>query len=178
VSTHWGQDKRWADQFLPQMKRICGEHLIGEAPAMEDAQHNTDLIVLTLAPVRIACRVRKASYVARYRNEFTIRAGRPSGTKTELTKIVEGWGDYLLYGFGDDATHLMSHWTLISLVAFRRYLMLHLAQHAGEMPGVKYGNHDGSSHFRVFNLMDIASTTPDIVFASSWNASLARPRAA
>jgi len=168
MSGAWQQDKRWSDQFLPHMKRICGEYLIGEATPDDDACRNTDLIVLKIAPVRIACRVRKATYAARYGEEFTVRAGRPSGTKTELTKIVEGWGDYLLYGFGEESTHLMSRWSLISLTAFRRYFMRHLHGQKGEMPGVVQNNADGSSHFRAFNIPIVCASTPDLVVASSW----------
>ena len=59
----------------------------------EDAERNTDLIVLKLDAVRIACRVRNHEYITRYGDEFTIRAERPSGVKTELAKIIDGWGD-------------------------------------------------------------------------------------
>ena len=98
----WQLDKRWADRFLPEIKRILGEHLIGEPPEEEDQEHNTDLMVLKMDAVRVACRVRRNQYIDRYGDEFTIRAGRPNGSKTELTKIVEGWGDYFFYGFSDE----------------------------------------------------------------------------
>ena len=28
----WREDKRWSDRFLPEIKRILGEHLIAEPP--------------------------------------------------------------------------------------------------------------------------------------------------
>src|SRR3990167_9164949 len=93
------RDCQWQRACLPEMKRIVGECLIGEAPLEEDARRNTDLIVLRLEAVRVGCRVRRAIYLARYGHEFTIRQDRPSGAQSELEKIVAGWGDYLLYGF-------------------------------------------------------------------------------
>ena len=100
--SEWQKDKRWSDRFLPEIKRILGEHLISEPPIEEDAERNTDLMVLRLDAVRIGCRVRKYEYLKQYGDEFTIRAGRPTGAKTELTKIIEGWGNYFFYGFSDE----------------------------------------------------------------------------
>jgi hypothetical protein len=100
--SRWQADKRWSDKFLRDIKRILGEHLIGEPPMEEDAERNTDLIVLRMDAVRIGCRVRKHKYRDSYQDEFTIRAGRPSGVKTELAKIIEGWGDYFFYGFSNE----------------------------------------------------------------------------
>src|SRR5215831_10674635 len=97
----WQFDHGRASVFLPHMRSIVGEALIGPAPKEEDQKHNTDLIVLRLEAVRIACRVRDWRYLERYADEFTIRQSRPSGVDSELGKIMFGWGDYILYGFGD-----------------------------------------------------------------------------
>lgn len=115
--SHWIIGKNWSDQFLPQIKGILGLHLIGEPPEKEDQEHNTDLMVLNMAAVRIGCRVRRTSYMESYRREFTIRSSWPSGAKTELAKIVEGWGDYFFYGFGDD--NALAAYTLLDLKGFR-----------------------------------------------------------
>ena len=151
----WQEDKRWSDRFLPEIKRILGEHLIGEAPVEEDQERNTDLIVLHMEPLRIGCRVRRNEYLARYGDEFTIRANRPSGQKTELTKIIEGWGDFLLYGIADAANQYLAKWTLIELKAFRLWFARHMASHGGEMPGKQLANGDGSSMFRAFRMADV-----------------------
>ena len=108
----WQEQKRWSDAYLPEIKQVLGLYLIGEAPREEDEERNTDLIVLRLDAVRIACRVRKHEYALRYPDEFTIRAGLPSGMKTELTKIVEGWGNYFLYGFATADESALCAWTL------------------------------------------------------------------
>lgn len=144
----------WQRAFIPHMKEIAGRHLIGEAPAYEDARHNTDLIVLKLDAVRIACRVRRASYRERYGNEFTIRATRPSGTQTELAKILEGWGDYVLYGF-EGTEDRLSAWMLGDLRIFRLWFVRYLAAHQGNTPGQERANGDGSSRFRSFQVSDL-----------------------
>lgn len=90
----WKTDKRWSDRFLPEIKAIIGTHLITEPPFEEDAERNTDLMVLRLDAIRIGCRVRKFKFSDTYPDEFTIRTVRPSGAQTELGKIIEGWGDY------------------------------------------------------------------------------------
>lgn len=151
----WEADKRWSDKFLSEIKSILGLHLIGEPPKEEDAEHNTDLIVLTMAPVRIGCRVRKHEYVARYGDEFTIRAGRPSGAKTELAKIVEGWGDYFFYGFADAKEKALCRWLLGDMNVFRGWFARQLVENKGRAPGQHKDNHDNSSHFRAFRVADM-----------------------
>lgn len=147
----WEADKRWSDIFLPEIKRIIGETFIVEPPKEEDEERNTDLIVLKFDSIRIACRIRKNEYYKRYPDDFTIRAGRPSGTKTELTKIIEGWGDYLFYGFSDEYEKTLSGWKIIDLNAFRLFFNRYIARHKGEIPGHKKHNTDGSSYFLTFD---------------------------
>ena len=154
---NWQADKRWSDRFLPEIKRILGERFIGEPPYEEDAEHNTDLIVLKLEPLRFGCRIRRNQYVDRYGGEFTIRAGRPSGAKTELTKIIEGWGDYLFYGFSDSEEKALAQWCIIDLKAFRAWYSRYL--YIGEHPGAERGNADGSSSLMVFKLSEM----PEVV---------------
>ena len=150
--TGWQNDKKWADQFMPPIKRILGEHLIGEPPVAEDQERNTDLMVLRMDAVRIGCRMRKADQLERcpnYANEFTIRTVRPSGMQTELAKIIAGWGDYFFYGFGH-SSGAVHPWALCDLRVFRLWHSAQLVRDRGQMPGVEKANHDGSSAFRVF----------------------------
>ena len=69
----WQDDKRWSDRFLPEIKQILGLYLIDEPPIEEDMQRNTDLTVLRLNAVRVACRIRKYEYFLNYGDEITIR---------------------------------------------------------------------------------------------------------
>jgi hypothetical protein len=58
----WRTDKALADRFMPEIKQILSEHLIKDAPVEEDAERNTDLIVLGMKNIRVAVRVSKDSY--------------------------------------------------------------------------------------------------------------------
>ena len=161
---NWQQDKRWSDKFLPEIKSILGLHLIAEPPIEEDAERNTDLMVLRMEPVRIGCRVRKYSYLEKYGHQFTIRSGRPSGIKTELTKIIEGWGDFFFYGFCNAGETKLEQWILGDLKAFRIWFNRELVNcNKGSTPGYSRNNFDGSSDFIAFDLSDI----PNFVIANS-----------
>ena len=161
--TGWKQDKRWSDRFLPEIKRILGEHLISEPPTEEDAEHNTDLMVLRLDAIRIGCRIRRYKDFHKYSQEFTIRAWRPSGAKTELTKIIEGWGDYFFYGFSDEQEEKLVQWILCDLKAFRLYFNRYMATHEGNVPGMGKKNIDNSSSFLAFKYSEI----PELIVASN-----------
>lgn len=159
----WQHDKRWADQFIPQIREIVARHLILEAPLEEDVHHNTDLIVLHTPALRIACRVRRSQYAERYGDEFTIRTRRLYGTKTELAKIIEGWGDVFFYGFGDDAG--IHRWLLGDLNVFRRWYSAEMQRlPAGCPAGIEQSNHDHSSQFMVFPLYWLP---PEFIIARS-----------
>lgn len=151
---NWTDDKHFSDRYLPAIKRILGEHLIGEPREEEDRLRNTDLIVLKMEAVRIACRIRRDSYLEAKAfaatSEFTIRAGRPNGIKTELAKIIEGWGNYFFYGFGEETSDRLVRWTLADLNVFRLWYMQHLLEHQGKPPTKMLPNSDGSSSFCVF----------------------------
>lgn len=154
VST-WKADKRWSDRFLPNIKRLLGEYLITEPPAEEDAERNTDLIVLNMSGVRVGCRIRRNSYLERYGDEFTIRSGRPSGVKTELTKVIEGWGDYFFYGFSNQDENDLSAWFIGDLKVFRLWFNRRLVELSGKIPGNGKSNGDGSSDFITFKIDEL-----------------------
>ena len=162
--TDWQTDKAASDRLLPEIKAVLGPHLIGAAPIEEDQRRNTDLIVLKMEPVRVACRVRAFEYLGQYPYEFTIRSDRPSGAKTELAKVVEGWGDYLFYGFAAEDGHSLAAWLLGDLTVFRRWYADQLAAlPAGDLPGALHYNRDRSSAFRAFKAADL----PD-AFIIAW----------
>lgn len=151
----YNANKAWSDKFLGQMKAIIGINFIGEIKD-EDCKRNTDLIVLKLDATRFACRVRRLKYYGKYKDEFTIRSKLPSGCKTELTKIIEGWGDYIFYGFSDYDDAKLKSWFIGDLKVFRIWF---LREHyrKNENPNYAYKwmvfpNKDGSSHFHVFNI--------------------------
>lgn len=140
----WEEDKGKSDVYLDEIKQILGLHLIGEPPIEEDQERNTDLMVVKMEAVRIACRVRNHSYLSAYHHEFTIRSSRPSGTKTEFQKIFDGWGDYMFYGFGEGK--ILTHWNLFDLDVFRK--------HVKEAVSEEVINNDQSSGFLPFVISD------------------------
>ena len=152
----WEADKRAADRYMPAVKRILGEYLITEAAQEEDRERNTDLIVLTLAGVRVAVRIRTHDYLRRYPGEFTIREARPNGNQTELAKVVSGWGDFMFYGFAAEQGDGLAQWVLLDLKVFRLWWSQRLAKGAaGWLPGIRCKNKDDSSDFRAFRLADL-----------------------
>lgn len=149
----WERDKSASDVYLKEIKQIIGAHLIGEPPVEEDQERNTDLIVLRMDAVRIACRVRTHDYLNKmnYRNEFTVRSSRPSGCKTELRKVIEGWGDYMFYGFGAADCSRLVCWNLLDLKVFRSaFFDMGLK---GRVPS-PISNYDKSSSFIPFAISD------------------------
>ncbi len=64
----------WSDQFLPEIRRIVGGHLLKAAPDPLDHFQATDLVMLDAKDMRVAARVRRPGYSMLYPNQFTIRA--------------------------------------------------------------------------------------------------------
>jgi hypothetical protein len=172
MANNWQTDKRWSDKFLPEIKQLLGLYLIGEPPIEEDCERNTDLMVLKMEAVRIGCRVRRHTTEKGYpvfdkhKDEFTIRYSRPSHVKCELTKIIEGWGDYFFYAFATKDETGLNQWVLCRYRVFRIWFNRYLAIHAGRMPGVLQKNGDKSSDFYAYKLRDMPK---DFVVASSWD---------
>lgn len=115
------RDKLWSDKFMRTIKQVLGLCLLTEGNFDEDAKENTDLRVLSLKGVRIGCRVRTYGFYEKYPDEFTIRYSRPSGVKTEIDKIMEGWGDLFFYGFSNEKETSLIKWTLADLNVFRAW---------------------------------------------------------
>lgn len=96
-------DKKWADKFNKQVKSIVGPLLLEESDFRTDTEKVGDFTLVSRAGTTIACRIRKHSYLSRFKNEFTIRSHRDSGARTEMAKIVdEGFGTWFFYGFCDE----------------------------------------------------------------------------
>lgn len=144
----WQDDKRWSDKFIPQIKRILGEHLIAVADWKQDATEASDLVVLACNPFRVGCRIRRNKYLTEdYQDEFTIRCERKNND-TELAKIMSGWGDYFFYGFEGSSGLTVVNWFIGDLKIFR----LHLWRNR-QLLGSQHvrSNGDESSSFAVWN---------------------------
>ncbi len=152
----WECQKRWSDRFLPEMKSRLGQVLICEPPIEEDQSRNTDLIVLKMDYVRIACRIRRFQYLEKFGNQFTIRCGLKSNSQTELDKVVAGWGDLIFYGFCDESETKLAKWFIGDLNVFRSWYCGYLRCNQGVEPGEKRDNKDGTS-LRSFCVSDLPS---------------------
>lgn len=97
---------------------------IEKASDTEDSEHATDIMID--GSIRIAVRTRKEigtnghNYLKDYGYQFTIRCKTEHNHMTELDKIMNGYGDYILYCFVDTKGKILK-WTLGNLAAFRIY---------------------------------------------------------
>lgn len=154
----YDKDRRWSDGFIPAIKAIVGPLLLEESSFEVDTQQAADLVVMNARDKTIACRVRRCGYADRYGNEFTIRAKRDTGTKTELEKIIDGFGDWMFYGHAAPDGMNISRWMVISLPALRAAIIRHQAH------PMKQSNGDGT-HFVAF---DVRRVPDACVIASSF----------
>lgn len=154
----YAQDRKWSDAFIPAIKQVVGPLLLEESSFEVDTQQAADLVVMNARDKTIACRVRRAGYADRYGYEFTIRSARDNGAKTELEKIVDGFGDWMFYGHAHQDGMNVSRWMVISLPALRAAIIRKQAS------PLKQSNGDGT-HFIAF---DARALPNDCVIAASF----------
>lgn len=159
----YSSDRQWSDQFIPRIKRIVGPLLLEPAPIEEDNNHATDLIILNARDRRIACRMRRHGFAEKFPNDFTIRSQRDSGHETELSKIVNGLGDWFFYGHAT-VDSFISRWMVVDLSAWRS----HRIRNPHRCKPAMFSNNDGT-HFAVFNLRQFVGK-PDILVAAGCDA--------
>lgn len=164
MSSNFKINYQWQMKFLPAIRFIVGPLLLEPAPFEIDVKEATDMLVLRARDMRIGCRVRRASgnYAERYPWEFTIRSHLDSGAKTELTKIVEGWGDWMLYAHAEhDDMPSLARWFLIDLASLRAHL---IRNQAAVKPANK--SNDDGTHFVAFDVRKFPPTPPLLVSSS------------
>lgn len=163
----YSSQRPWSDQFLPQDKKIlsnvfgCDTALIEITTPDVDMRKAADLIIQSHVPdergVYVAVRTRTAGYAAQYADEFTVRAHYTAGHKTEYAKIMEGYGDIMLYGFVVE--NVISRWILIDLDVFRE---------EAENDYIKMEhkhNRDGKNSFYAYNIKSFKQ--PGILLGNS-----------
>jgi len=158
-------NREFSDRFLPEILQIvkdCIPPYIIASPD-DDRYRATDLISVKAGPTRIAARVRRAEDYMKFKDQFTIRSRREFG-ETELSKIVAGWGDYFIYGFGPSDGGRLCRWTLCRLDIFRAWFKKK-HEELGLPPGPEMSNGDGT-YFRWYRWKDIATEHPDFVVAT------------
>jgi hypothetical protein len=132
------RDAKWAEQFEDEAAEILREHLfknIGfiRSSHHEDAKECTDMVPYVTTDIgSVALRMRRATVKHR---DFTIRAWRASGVKTEKAKILEGWGSCYLYGW--TTGRQINEWILVNLDKIRESgLLLKNRQQISNKDGV------------------------------------------
>lgn len=154
-------DRAWSDRFIPAMRQIIGPFLLEQSSFDVDTKQATDLVVLRARDHMIAARVRRHGYADRYPFEFTIRSHRDSGAKTELEKLVDGWGDWMFYAHSDAAATGFTRWWLIDLHAWRAALIRDSAyRSSGRNSGIAWKQQDNRDGTR-FVAFDLRSFPPD-----------------
>lgn len=152
MDERWQEDQAFANKFIADCQQLLGLACIQVADMDEDRHHNTDLM-FEVGYKRFPVRIRRGQQRLAFnrRNEVTFRYSRPSGVETELSKLLNGWGDCCLYGWGDEAQGRVVAYTLLDLHKMRGWLCQHaLANHA--LPGRIQHDRDGSSSFIAFCL--------------------------
>lgn len=161
--SNYASDRQWSDVMIPQIKQIVGPFLLEPASFELDAKQATDLMVFSARDMRVAARVRRPGYADRYPYEFTIRCKRDSGAETELSKIVNGWGDWLFYGHAD-TSNWISRWWLIDLDSFRAAL-IRSAMNGFQLNAKDMSNGDGT-YFKAFDVRQFPDVPPILVGSS------------
>jgi len=128
-------------RFIPQVT-------VDIATFTQDTQQATDLIINT-PTCNIGCRVREYQAYTKYPDQFTIRSRVYKGGRTELDKILEGYGDYNFYAFENETGTDFIHWFIYSLDIFRQYHKV--------CQGQEFRNPDGS-YFKAFKLTDFPAS--------------------
>ena len=161
------EDRAWADQYEPELKKVVGSLLPMTASFRLDVEQSTDLIVYKVKhgpragqPVgAIGARLRRpGNFWCRSFNsrvwwgvQFTIRSHRSSGAETEYSKIMKGFGDWFVYGHIEQT--VLRHWMVLDLEVFRDCERKHRTSYKSQ------DNKDGT-YFRAYDV----TTLPSAVF--------------
>lgn len=119
----YAADRAWSDQYIPRIRTIIGAHLVVAAPVENDIKQATDLMLFKARDMRVAARLRRPGYADQYPYEFTIRSHRDSGAETELSKMIDGFGDWMFYGHASAVPGRIERWWLIDLDVWRAALI-------------------------------------------------------
>ena len=147
-----------ADLLLAQQKEIIAKHQSRldfnrakiehtfKVDEKADCEENTDLFFFEYRKLRIACRVRFDISSSKY-GDITIRSRFGNG-KTEIDKINDGYGDYMLYCWGDKEN--IKEYMIIDLDVFR--------ESQNEFFLREKVNHDGMTSFYTYDINKILKT--------------------
>lgn len=156
----YSSDRKYSDQFIERIYETIGPLLFRETSEIVDQEEASDLTMIKAQPFNIACRIRRPRFFS-YRDQFTVRLRRDSGTTTELAKIVDGHSDLMFYGIAaNDETDELAAWAFIDLVVFREQVKSNEHLEFGDK-----SNGDGT-FFRWYRLRSFQSWPPILIAAS------------
>jgi hypothetical protein len=175
----FGLSKKLTPQMMEIVGHAIGPKLVAMATEQQDMKEATDLVMLQTDALRFALRARRWSFYrdagtsGDWRTQFTLRAHRDSGARTELAKVVDDqWGNYMLYGFADQSERMIEHWMLVDLKKFRKRYAEWIDRakhyHSDVVP-----NFDGT-YFRWFDVRPyqrvLVAASPDVTrLLKEWN---------
>lgn len=134
---------RWRPRVVEIIEGFGLEWKCRFASDHEDRNEATDL-VLVHSNKRVMSRVRRRNYIVFGPYQLTIR-------KTELPKVMSGFGDLMFYGAVDakiDGGDDIVHWWLLNMDAFREGVL------SGIGPIETKSNTDGSGPFYAYDIRD------------------------
>lgn len=121
LQSSYNEKRTFSDKFERQIKAILGG-VFFQNEIHKDIHEATDLLILSIkAKLTFACRVRRNKYFDAFKNEFTIRKLE---NKSEIEKIINGFADYLFYGFCSEDEKNIVYYHIIDLDVFRKYCNL------------------------------------------------------
>lgn len=123
---NYTEQRLWSDKHLFAVFGIIKQlpiHILGLelkiAKPEEDMKQATDFKVIEAGDKCFACRLRKPGYANMYPWDISIRHRTQFNKKTEVHKILEGWGDLFFYGHVGNNDEIC-RWHIIDLDAFRK----------------------------------------------------------
>jgi len=121
--SNFDQQFSWQAQYIDEVIRLIAPHIITVSRPEVDKNENGDLELAFPRNGTVSVRLRTPRY-ARYAGDITFRSRSKNGGYTELSKLIDGYGDYFFYGHVSDNGQLW-FWHLLSLnsvrAAFTRY---------------------------------------------------------
>lgn len=158
---HFEKNKQWSDQFTPKLMQILGPQVLRVGTPDEDKNECGDL-VLRIDQKMYPIRVRRNSFYNKFYNDFALSENiSPITGKTEVDKIVEGYGQYYVYSFTNIEETDIEYWRIYDLNVFRLWIHRCLLQNKGVMPGISRMKNARFSKFRTFDVSEIPNMIVD-----------------
>lgn len=108
---------QWQSRFADQVVRIIAPYLIQVSRPHVDKNENGDFEISFPKNGTVGCRLRTPE-CAKYAGDVTFRTRSKYGGRTEINKVIEGYGDFFFYGHVND-DDVIWHWYLLDFASLR-----------------------------------------------------------